>query len=155
MRITIAAIGRLGRGPEQDRIADYARRVAGLSRQTRLGPLDIREIDERSARDAAAGAELLRRAADGAALAVLDERGEALDSVAFSRRLQRRRDQGEAAIAFLIGGADGHDPALRAEADWLLSLGPMTWPHALARLMLVEQIYRAAAITAGHPYHRA
>ena len=85
----------------------------------------------------------------------LDERGEALDSVGFAERLKRWRDAGVRDVAFLIGGADGHGAAVRARAEMLLSLGPMTWPHLMVRGMLAEQLYRASTILAGHPYHRA
>lgn len=154
MRLLVAAVGRLGRRPETESIAKLTARIDALSRATRLGPITIREVEDRSGRGAEAEAALLLRAAGSARLVALDERGEAPSSAEFARRLERWRDQGAAQAAFLVGGADGHAPDLRERADWVLGLGPMTWPHALARLMLVEQIYRAATILAGHPYHR-
>jgi 23S rRNA (pseudouridine1915-N3)-methyltransferase len=93
--------------------------------------------------------------AGGLVVVALDERGKALASEAFARRIAGWRDGGAQDLAFLIGGADGHAPAVRERADFLLSLGPMTWPHLMVRAMLAEQLYRAQQILAGHPYHRA
>ncbi len=90
----------------------------------------------------------------GALLVMLDERGEQPTSPDFAARLARHRDEARD-ICFLIGGADGLDPALRARADWQISFGRMVWPHMLVRVMLAEQLYRAATILAGSPYHRA
>ena len=90
----------------------------------------------------------------GAVLVLLDERGRTLDSPEFAARLRRWADGGTRDLAFAIGGADGHAPALRDRADLLLSFGPMVWPHMLARVMLAEQLYRAASILSGGPYHR-
>ena len=84
----------------------------------------------------------------------LDETGKGLSSTALTDWIRLRRDQGVASIAFLIGGPDGHGAAVRERADLTLSLGAMTWPHGLARVLLLEQLYRAATILAGHPYHR-
>ena len=84
----------------------------------------------------------------------MDERGTAEDSRAFAGRLAGWRDDGVSEIIFLLGAADGLSPDLRARAGFLLSLGPMTWPHLLARALLAEQIYRGISILANHPYHR-
>jgi 23S rRNA (pseudouridine1915-N3)-methyltransferase len=103
----------------------------------------------------AAEAALLRRAVPpGAALVALDERGQMLSSPDLAALIAGWRDAGRGDAAFVIGGADGLDPGLRTAADRVLSLGPMVWPHALARAMLAEQIYRATTILAGTPYHR-
>ena len=85
---------------------------------------------------------------------VLDERGRTQGSAEFAAKLGRWRDDGMRECRFLIGGADGHPAAVRDSADLLLSFGSATWPHMLARAMLAEQLYRATAILAGHPYHR-
>ena len=154
MRLIIAAVGRIGASPEATRIAEFGKRIDGLARQTGLGPLRLLEIDERAAQTSAAQGAQLARAAGDARRVVLDERGQSMRSVDFAKRLIRFRDQGAPSLAFLIGGADGHDAKTRNGADLLLSLGEMTWPHALARLMLIEQLYRAATIAIGHPYHR-
>ena len=90
----------------------------------------------------------------GARLVALDERGDAWSSRQFAARLQAWRDGGAAALAFAIGGAEGLDAAVTARADAVLSLGAMTWPHFLARVMLLEQLYRGQQILVGHPYHR-
>ena len=86
---------------------------------------------------------------------VLDERGKALTSAEFARLIDRCREGGTPDMAFLIGGPDGHAPEIRSGAGQLLCFGPMTWPHRLVRVMLLEQIYRALTIISGHPYHRA
>jgi 23S rRNA (pseudouridine1915-N3)-methyltransferase len=91
----------------------------------------------------------------GATIIVLDQRGKTLSSEDFATRLGRWQDEGVGDLAFIIGGADGLDPAWRQRAALVLSLGAMTWPHVLARVMLAEQLYRAQSILAGHPYHRA
>lgn len=154
MRLVLAAIGRLRGGALADAFADYAGRL-----QAARWRLDVVECEERRplppAGRMAREAEMLRAAIPAGAYAVaLDERGRALSSADFASRLGRLRDAGRD-VAFLIGGADGLDPALRAEADLVLGLGAMTWPHMLVRVMLAEQIYRAQSILAGHPYHRA
>ncbi len=102
-----------------------------------------------------AEADLLRKASAGAGVLVaLDERGKTLTSPEFAAQLGKWRDAGQPEVCFLIGGADGLSPALRDEADVKLSFGKMVWPHMLARVMLTEQLYRAASILAGSPYHR-
>ena len=91
----------------------------------------------------------------GALAVALDEHGRQLDSLAFARRLGEWQDQGRSEIAFLIGGPDGLAPSLLEQADAVIALGSMTWPHRLVRVLLAEQLYRASAILAGHPYHRS
>lgn len=162
MKLRILAVGRAKAGPESALIAEYAKRLQW--------PLVLEEVEERrplagaelKAREADLLSQALRRGAGKAAartpggrvLVALDERGRQLSSRDFARKLGAWRDRGMAEIAFVIGGADGLAETLRQEADLLLSLGQMTWPHLLARAMLVEQIYRAQQILAGHPYHR-
>ncbi len=90
----------------------------------------------------------------GARLLALDERGQQWTSRDLAERLTAWRDQGVAALAFAIGGAEGLGSAVLERADAVLSLGAMTWPHLLVRGMLLEQLYRAQQILAGHPYHR-
>lgn len=148
-------MGRLRGGPEAALVADYAARLAGTGRGVSLGPLDVSEVEAKGGGPAAEAALLRRVLPDGARLVALDERGRALDSPGLADRLGRWRDEGVREVAFLIGGADGLDPALRDGADLALSLGPMVWPHRLARAMLAEQLYRSASILAGTPYHRA
>jgi 23S rRNA (pseudouridine1915-N3)-methyltransferase len=156
MKITIAAVGRLKPGPEKMLVNDYIDRASQAGRVLALGPFNVVEIDERKARDRAAqSARLIEAIPNGAAAIALDERGETLSSPEFARLLAGQRDQGAPETVFLIGGADGHDEALRGRAGRLVSLGPMVWPHMLARVMLAEQLYRAVSILAGSPYHRA
>lgn len=97
---------------------------------------------------------LARTIPDRAKLVCLDERGKLLSSPEFARQIATWRDTGQQDIAFIIGGADGIAPSLRDRADMALSFGPMVWPHMLVRVMLAEQLYRAASILAGSPYHR-
>jgi 23S rRNA (pseudouridine1915-N3)-methyltransferase len=149
MRIVIAAIGRSRKGPEQQILDTYIKRLPWT--------VTVEDFAEPSGADRQAreGERLLKAVPAGATVVALDERGEALDSVGFAERLKRWRDAGVRDVAFLIGGADGHGAAVRARAEMRLSLGPMTWPHLMVRGMLAEQLYRASTILAGHPYHRA
>jgi 23S rRNA (pseudouridine1915-N3)-methyltransferase len=152
MRLTIAAVGRLKAGPEKTVYESYAARMTW--------PLALREVEERrklpAAERMAREAELLLAACPaGATLVALDRRGKALDSEALARWLGARRDAGVGDLAFLIGGADGHPDTLLKTCSQVLSFGPLTLPHGLARIVLIEQLYRAQQILAGHPYHRA
>ncbi len=155
MRVHICAVGRLRSGPEKTLIDDYLTRFDRTGRALGLGPVKLFEVEDRKGGGMAAEAALLRKALPkGAALCTLDERGKRLSSPQFATRLAGWRDQGQGDLALVIGGADGIDPGLRAEADFSLSFGEMVWPHMLVRVMLAEQLYRAATILAGGPYHR-
>lgn len=155
MKIHLCVVGRLRSGPERVLIDDYLARFDKTGRALGLGPVTLSEVEDRKGGGKPAEAELLRKALpSGCALCVLDERGRQFDSPGFADQIGRMRDQGRGALAFVIGGADGTDPALRDEADFLLSFGGMVWPHMLARVMLSEQLYRAASILSGSPYHR-
>lgn len=154
MKVTVCAVGRLRAGPEKLLIDDYLLRFDRTGRALGLGPVSLLEVEDKKGGGMAAEAQLLARAVpDGAVLCVLDERGDLIGSPAFATRLGQWRDAGRD-LAFVIGGADGIDPGLRARADAALSFGPMVWPHMLVRVMLAEQLYRAASILAGAPYHR-
>ena len=156
MRVTLCVVGRLRAGPERELIDDYITRFDRTGRALGLGPVDLREVEDRKGGGMAAEAALLRRALpDGAAVIALDERGKLRTSPEFAQDLARWRDDGRSDLAFIIGGADGIDPGLRADCDDALSFGKMVWPHMLVRVMLAEQLYRAASILAGAPYHRA
>lgn len=156
MRVHLCAVGRLRAGPERDLVSDYLQRFDRTGRALALGPAVEHEVEDRKNAGMAAEAELLARAVPaGAVLVVLDERGKLMSSPDFAAQLGRWRDDGRQDLAFVIGGADGIDPALRARADLAISFGAMVWPHMLVRVMLAEQLYRAAAILAGTPYHRA
>nr|WP_112873566.1 23S rRNA (pseudouridine(1915)-N(3))-methyltransferase RlmH [Paracoccus endophyticus] len=157
MRVRIAAVGRLAaRAPERALIDDYLARFAQTGRALGLGPAEVVEVEDRRGGGRLAEAALLGRAVpEGAAVIALDERGRLLSSPDFAAALGRWRDDGRSDAVALIGGADGLDPALRDRADLVVSFGAMVWPHMLARVMLAEQLYRAATILAGSPYHRA
>lgn len=151
----LCAVGRLRSGPERDLIADYTQRFDRTGRALSLGPLTEHEVEDKKNAGMAAEAELLARAVpQGAVLVTLDERGKLLTSPEFATQLARWRDAGRQDVAFVIGGADGIDPSLRARADFSISFGQMVWPHMLVRVMLAEQLYRAANILSGGPYHR-
>ena len=150
MRLTIVAVGRHKAGPLKALQEFYAERIRW--------PLIVREVEERRklppAELKAREAELILDALPkDAVLIALDARGNNLSSVDLAERFARWRDA-DACIAFAIGGADGLGNGIIDKAKLVLSLGAMTWPHLLARGMLLEQIYRAQQILAGHPYHR-
>ena len=160
MRLMVIAVGRLKDGPERELAERYGKRFDDLCRRIGVRSLELHEIPESKAKDAAsritAEAAAIRALIPGGATVVaLDERGKPLDSLAFSSEFRRRRDAAAPALVFLIGGADGLSPELRRTAALNLSFGAATWPHQLVRVMLLEQLYRAATILSGHPYHRA
>lgn len=155
MRLHLCAVGRLRAGPERALVDDYLDRLGKTGRALGLGPVAEHEVEDKRGGGMAAEADLLARAVPpGAVLCILDERGRSLSSPEFAAQIARWRDGGRQDAAFVIGGADGIDPALRARADLAISFGAMVWPHMLVRVMLAEQLYRAATILAGSPYHR-
>lgn len=159
MRIIFAAVGRLKEGPERRLFERYRDRLATSGRALGWGPVDILEIPESRASDAATrksdeAARLIAKVSDASAKVALDEHGRELTSEAFAAYLRKQREAGIASLAFLIGGPDGHGPEVLASADLKLSLGKMTLPHMLVRVLIAEQLYRAATILTGHPYHR-
>ncbi|WP_145110749.1 23S rRNA (pseudouridine(1915)-N(3))-methyltransferase RlmH [Cereibacter sediminicola] len=154
MKLQLCAVGRLRSGPERDLVEDYLGRFERTGRPLGLPPVQLLEVEDRKGGGMEAEAELLARAmAPGAVLAILDERGRTLSSPEFAEQLARWRDTGRD-VALAIGGANGLAPRLRDRADFALSFGRMVWPHMLVRVMLAEQLYRAATILAGSPYHR-
>ena len=155
LRVHICAVGRLRSGPERALIDDYLTRFDRTGRALGLGPVSLHEVEDKKGGGMAAEAALLSGVIPaGAVICALDERGKLMSSPEFAGMLGTWRDDGRGDVAFVIGGADGIDPALRAQADAKLSFGKMVWPHMLARVMLSEQLYRAASILAGAPYHR-
>ncbi len=160
MKLGIAAIGLLKAGPEKELAADYEQRVSGLGRTAGLTGFAVQDWAESKAPTAdlrkVEEAKRLWSAvpADGLAI-VLDERGKAPTSSEFAKLLQQQAEAGTKQLHFLIGGPDGHAAESRAKAFKTLSFGPMTFPHRLLRVMLLEQIYRAVTIIVNHPYHRA
>jgi len=134
---------------------DYYERFDRSGRPLGLGPVLEHEVEDKRGGGMPAEAELLSRAVPaGALLVTLDERGRVMSSPEFAAMLAKWRDGGRQDLAFVIGGADGIDPSLRSRAEASVSFGAMVWPHMLVRVMLAEQIYRAATILAGGPYHR-
>jgi len=142
-------------GPEKDLIEDYIARFNRTGRPLGLGPVEFSELeDKKGGGKAAEGALLSKAIPSGAAVIALDEHGTLQTSPDFSQNLARIRDQAPSELIFVIGGADGLAPEVLARADAKLSFGKMVWPHMLARVMLTEQLYRAASILSGGPYHR-
>ena len=138
MLLHIVARGKIGRSPEAELVERYLKRIAW--------PTKVTELPDRGGKFPDLSA--------GGVTVVLDERGKALSSVDLAKKLEAWRDGGKRETRFLIGAADGHDEHNRGDADLLLSFGPATWPHLLARAMLAEQLFRATSILAHHPYHR-
>ena len=155
MRIVLVAVGRLGvRSVESQLVSNYLTRATNTGRALGLGPAELVEVEGRKP-GKAAEAEAVAAALDPAAhLIACDEHGEAWTSRGLAQRIAAWRDDGVRRLAFVLGGADGLDAALLARAASPLAFGPQTWPHALARVMLAEQLYRATTILAGSPYHR-
>jgi 23S rRNA (pseudouridine1915-N3)-methyltransferase len=158
MRVTIAAVGRMKAGPEREMVARYLDRAIGGGKPLALTGFDVIELTESRAGSSASRkadeAKALRAALPDGIVVALDERGKAIGSEAFANQIGRWRDDGRTAASFIIGGADGLDPAFVAAADLVLSFSPLTWPHQLVRIMLAEQLYRTTTILSGHPYHR-
>lgn len=156
MQIVLIAIGRCRQASFREGAADYTRRIA---RYATLEQVEIRE--ERAARGMPAaevlrreGARILQAVPQGAFVVVLDPAGQICASEAFAARMAELGLRGRSRMAFVIGGAFGLAPEVLQQADWRLSLSPMTFPHELARLILLEQIYRAFTISRGESYHK-
>ena len=160
MRLIVAAIGRLKAGPDRELAERYRDRVAKAGRAVGLRDIEIVEIRESKA--AEVGRRVLEESIalaniipERGVVVALDETGENLDSGSFTGLLRSWRDAGRPVAVFCIGGADGLGAEVKQRADLTLSFGAATWPHQLVRIMLLEQLYRAVTILAGHPYHRA
>jgi len=136
--IHIIARGKIGRSPEAELTDRYLKRIQW--------PTKVTELPDKGG--------FLPDTPSNSVTVVLDERGKPLSSMDFAKKLEAWRDNGRREARFLIGAADGHEEELRGKADLLLSFGPATWPHMLARAMLAEQLFRATSILANHPYHR-
>ena len=159
MRLTVVAVGRLKQGPERQLAGRYQDRAAKAGRAIGFRTLDVVEVEESRNRDTARrmieeSVAIANVVPEGAAVVLLDERGSLVGSKGFAEQLARWRDDGRGDAVFVIGGPDGLAPSLRDRADLRLAFGAMTWPHQLVRIMLLEQLYRAMTILAGHPYHR-
>lgn len=159
MRLLIAAVGKLKQGPERELFAHYLDRAEAIGRKISLAPLSAIEVAEAKAATAQARMEaeaktLLAKLPSSHRLICLDCGGDQLGSEEFAQALAKFRDGGAQGLAFFIGGADGLGLAAQFKADRIVSLGPMTLPHGLGRIVLAEQIYRAGTLLTGHPYHR-
>jgi len=159
MRLLIAAVGKLKHGPERELFAHYLDRAEAIGRKTGLSPLSAIEVAEAKAATAQARMEaeaktLLAKLPSSYKLICLERGGDQLDSEEFAQALAKFRDRGAQGLAFFIGGADGLGLAAQFKANRVVSLGPITLPHGLARIVLAEQIYRAGTLLTGHPYHR-
>jgi len=143
MKIDIIAVGLLKKGALYDAFCEYHKRM-----QWRVNIIEIKE-SQKNESDL-----ILSKVAGGAKVIALDERGATLPSLKFADKIKGFQNSGASHVQFIIGGADGLSDAVRARSDFLLSFGQQTWPHMLARVMLLEQIYRAQQILSGHPYHR-
>jgi len=153
LRISLICVGKLGAAPEAALARDYAQRAAAVGRALGIAPVEIVELDARKPGRGAEAARILERVGQ-ARLVACDEHGVAHTSRSFAARLATLRDDGVRELAFVIGGADGLDEAVLQAAMERIAFGPQTWPHALARVMLAEQVYRAVTILSGAPYHR-
>lgn len=151
MRVVILAVGRDRSSSTAELVGSYVKRSAW---RIELIEISARSHGPRLHRLADEAGKLRQAIPDGAAVVALDERGDNLDSRSLADRIDGFRRDGRRAVVFLIGGADGLEPALSAEADLRIAFGRATWPHRLVRVMLAEQLYRASTILAGHPYHR-
>ncbi len=154
MDIRIVAVGRLRKSAELELITEYLDRAMKQGRGFGFSGFDIQEIDDRKSQDKSVQADQLRAALGNEVFWALDERGKLMTSPEFAQGLSTHRDQAAGRLNLVIGGADGLDPSLVAEAGKTISFGKMVWPHMLARVMLCEQCYRAMTILAGGPYHR-
>jgi 23S rRNA (pseudouridine1915-N3)-methyltransferase len=160
MRLSIIAVGRLKQGAETDLCERYRKRAVQAGRGLGIRDLEVIEIKESRADDAEKrmleeSIALANMIADKAVVVLLDPKGENLGSAPFAQQIGAWRDNGIPIVTFVIGGPDGLAPGLRDKAKLTLAFGPATWPHQLVRVMLLEQIYRATTILAGHPYHRS
>lgn len=154
MRITLLAVGRLGRAPEALLAKDYAERATASGKSLSLSPVEIVEVEARKPGKAAEGEALAAAIEAGAYLIACDEHGQARTSRELAAHVALLRDRGERRLVFAVGGADGLSPEILAMAPERLAFGVQTWPHALVRAMLAEQVYRAVTILGGSPYHR-
>ena len=155
MKLQISSIGRWSNGPEKGVYDHYAARIDKTGRSIGIGPLTLKEITFKKPADRTIEADaLLDSLSPDAFVLALDEKGKSASSDVIANLIGEQRDLGRSNFAVLIGGADGHGPAIKQKSDRLLSLGAMTWPHLLVRGLMAEQFYRAITILSGHPYHR-
>ena len=162
MKLVLCAVGKLGATTENNLAKDYLNRASLTGRGLGISAVDLLEVEAKKGLKAATSAmlkaqemEAIRAGlGDGGILITCDEHGDGLTSRQIAQRLNTYKDRGERRVTFLIGGADGLDSGLLKSSAFSLAFGPQTWPHALVRVMLAEQMYRATTILAGLPYHR-
>ncbi|MEL6323277.1 MAG: 23S rRNA (pseudouridine(1915)-N(3))-methyltransferase RlmH [Pseudomonadota bacterium] len=154
MKISILAVGLLKAGPEFELFQDYSKRFRGLGRSLGLSGIDDLSVKAGGGL-AREGASLITKVPPDAAALRLDEFGQSYRSTDFAHRLAKQRDEGVRELVFLIGGAEGYSDDVRDAFPETIAFGPQTWPHLIARVLLAEQLYRAASILAGTPYHKA
>lgn len=160
MKLVLASVGKLKSGPERELFDHYTARVGGIGKSVALGPMSEVSVSESrkggaSERKADEAGALIARIPENSAIVAFDENGKTLTSDAFARLIGNIRDSGASYLALVLGGPDGHGAALLERAQHVVSLGAITLPHGLARVIVAEQLYRAATILAGHPYHRS
>jgi 23S rRNA (pseudouridine1915-N3)-methyltransferase len=159
MRVSIHAVGRMKAGPERELAQRYLDRFSKSAPALGLEFAGVTEIVESRSRDTALrkleeSAKLSENLGPGSVLILLDERGKNPSSTEFAALIARHRDDGARSMMFAIGGPDGHNPDLRSKAQHVIAFGSMSFPHQIMRILLAEQLYRAATILSGHPYHR-
>lgn len=158
LRLSLLAVGRLKSGPERELVERYRLRIEAMGRSHGFGGFDLHEVPEsRARRDDDRRAEeagILLDKAGSSVLIAFDERGKSPTSEAFADKIRQWRDEGRDAVTCIVGGPDGLDPKVRQRADLIVSFGALTLPHQVVRALIVEQLYRALTIIAGHPYHR-
>ena len=159
MKLAIVAVGRMKAGPDRELYDRYAGRITKSGKSLHFSGPDLSEIsesrkgtvDQRKSEEADS---LLSLAGEGSRIIMLDENGKDISSQDFAALLRDEQEAGTQQLVFAIGGPDGHGEQIKGKAFRTIRLGSMTWPHQLARIMLVEQLYRAITILSGHPYHR-
>lgn len=154
MHITLISVGKLKKGPEKDLVGDYVSRFSKAGPGLGFRSLKLIDIASGGGLDAE-GERIIAKVPQSATVLRLDEFGEQFTSKAFANRLAKLRDQGTPELCFLIGGAEGYSDAVRTAYPNKIAFGPQTWPHRFVKVMITEQLYRAASILGGLPYHKA
>ncbi len=145
LQIEVIAVGKFRRGGHfQDLWNQYEKQLGW--------PLKLIELDTADAANEHKA--ISSKLKDNAYVIALDERGKSLKSLTFAKEMEQFQDSGRPLVQFILGGADGLNDDIRNRCDKIISFGSQTWPHMLARVMLIEQIYRSQQILKGHPYHR-
>lgn len=159
MKIEILVVGRLKDGPERELVSRYLTRARDMGRGLAVTGFDVVEFSEsRAGRPQdrkSEEAQMIKQRLTDTVFIALDSKGRSIDSEALTKKIEVMRDTGTRSLSFVIGGADGFDPALVKEAQAVIAFGAVTLPHQLARIILAEQLYRSMTLMSGHPYHRA